>query len=136
MFFCVAPALAGGFLYYTSAKLFTIVTFIWMSLFILLCMIYYPMYYNSYKYSVNGMLIRVRRGVIYERTDAVYIRNLQYTTLSQTPLQKLMDLATLRLYAAGGVVYMPCLNYEEAKLLRIRLGKKMEAQMENGDNDN
>ena len=82
------------------------------------------------------MLVRVRRGVVYEQTDAVYIRNLQYTTLSQTPLQKLMGLATLRLYAAGGIVYIPCLNYEEARLLRVQLGKKMEAQVENGDNNN
>ncbi len=126
LLFSIMPAVLGGFFYYTAAKLFTVFTFLWMSIFLLLCFVYYPMYYHFYRYSISGMLIRVNRGVIYNQMDAVYIRNLQYTTLSQTPLQKLMHLATLRLYAAGGVVCIPCLNYEEARLIRVQLGKKME----------
>ena len=38
-----------------------------------------------------------------------------------------MNLATLRLYAAGGVVRTENISYEEARLLRIQLGKRMEA---------
>ena len=84
----------GGFLYYTAARAFTIFTFIWMAVFLLLCFVYYPMYYRQYCYSVGGMMVRVSRGVIYNQVDAVYIRNLQYTTLSQNLLQRLMNLAT------------------------------------------
>ena len=73
------------------------------------------------------MMVRVSRGVIYNQVDAVYIRNLQYTTLSQNLLQRLMNLATLRLYAAGGVVRIENISYEEARLLRIQLGRRMEA---------
>ena len=69
-------------------------------------------------------MVRVSRGVIYNQVDAVYIRNLQYTTLSQTLLQRLMNLATLRLYAAGGVVRIENISYEEARLLRIQLGQE------------
>ena len=127
---CIAPAVVGGFFFFTAAKLFTLWTFVWVSLFLLLCFVYCPMHYHFYRYSVSERMVRVSRGVVYNRMDAVYIRNLQYTTLSQTPLQKLMRLATLRLYAAGGVVRIPCLNYEEARLLRVQLGKKME--VENG----
>ena len=86
-----------------------------------------PMYYRQYRYSVGGMMVRVSRGVIYNQVDAVYIRNLQYTTLSQNLLQRLMNLATLRLYAAGGVVRIENISYEEARLLRIQLGRRMEA---------
>ena len=120
-------AFVGGFLYYTAARAFTIFTFIWMAAFLLLCFVYYPMYYRQYRYSVGGMMVRVSRGVIYNQVDAVYIRNLQYTTLSQNLLQRLMNLATLRLYAAGGVVRIENISYEEARLLRIQLGKRMEA---------
>ncbi len=95
-----------------------------------MCFVYYPMYYHAYRYSVSGMLVRVSKGIIYHQMDAVYIRNLQYTTLSQTPIQKLLHLATLRLYAAGGIVRISCLNYEEARLLRVQLGKRMEAEHE------
>lgn len=128
LLFCIAPAVLGGFFYYTAARLFTIWTFVWMSLFLLLCFVYYPMYYHFYRYSVSGMLVRVSRGVIYNQMDAVFVRNLQYTKLSQTPLQKIMHLATLRLYAAGGVVRISGINYEEARLLRVQLGKKMEVE--------
>ena len=69
----------------------------------------------------------------YNQMDAVFVRNLQYTKLSQTPLQKIMHLATLRLYAAGGVVRISGINYEEARLLRVQLGKKME--VEHGEHD-
>ena len=85
---CIGPAVLGGFLFYTAAQLFTIVTLIWVSVFLLLCFVYYPMYYRCYRYSISGTLIRVTRGVIYSQQDAVYLRNLQYTTLSQTPLQR------------------------------------------------
>ena len=115
---CIPPAFVGGFLYYTAARAFTIFTFIWMAAFLLLCFVYYPMYYRQYRYSVGGMMVRVSRGVIYNQVDAVYIRNLQYTTLSQHLLQ---------LYAAGGVVRIENISYEEARLLRIQLGKRMEA---------
>ena len=130
---CLVPALLGGFLYYTAAKLFTILTLIWMAVCVLLCFVYYPMYHHCYSYSVGGKQIRVSRGVVYSQTDVVYVRNLQYTTLSQTPLQRLMDLATLRLHAAGGVVQLYCIPYEEARLLRIQLGKKMEVEYAAGD---
>lgn len=46
LLFCIAPAVLGGFFYYTAARLFTIWTFVWMSLFLLLCFVYYPMYYH------------------------------------------------------------------------------------------
>ena len=124
---CIPPAFVGGFLYYTAARAFTIFTFIWMAAFLLLCFVYYPMYYRQYRYYVGGMMVRVSRGVIYNQVDAVYIRNLQYTTLSQNLLQRLMNLATLRLYAAGGVVRIENISYEEARLLRIQLGRRMEA---------
>lgn len=88
LLFCIAPAVLGGFFYYTAARLFTIWTFVWMSLFLLLCFVYYPMYYHFYRYSVSGMLVRVSRGVIYNQMDAVFVRNLQYTKLSQTPFRK------------------------------------------------
>ena len=124
---CIPPAFVGGFLYYTAARAFTIFTFIWMAAFLLLCFVYYPMYYRQYRYSVGGMMVRVSRGVIYNQVDAVYIRNLQYTTLSQNLLHRLMNLATLRLYAAGGVVRIVNISYEEARLVRIQLGRRMEA---------
>ena len=124
---CIPPAFVGGFLYYTAARAFTIFTFIWMAAFLLLCFVYHSIYYRQYRYSVGGMMVRVSRGVIYNQVDAVYIRNLQYTTLSQNLLQRLMNLATLRLYAAGGVVRIENISYEEARLLRIQLGKRMEA---------
>ena len=118
---------------YTAAKFFTILTLIRMAVFVLLCFVYYPMYHHCYSYSVGGKQIRVSRGVVYSQTDVVYVRNLQYTTLSQTPLQRLMDLATLRLHAAGGGVQLYCIPYEEARLLRIQLGKKMEVEYAAGD---
>ena len=72
---CLIPALLGGFLYYTAAKFFTILTLIWMAVFVLLCFVYYPMYHHCYSYSVGGKQIRVSRGVVYSQTDVVYVRN-------------------------------------------------------------
>lgn len=134
LLFCIAPAITGGFLYYTAARLFTIWTFGWMAVFLLLCFVYYPMYYHFYHYAVSDRMVRISRGVLYNQMDAVYIRNIQYTTISQTPLQKMMNLATLRLYAAGGVIRISGFNYEEARLLRVRLGRRMEVEHgEHGD---
>ena len=127
---CVLPAVIGGFFYYTAVKLFTIWTFLWMAVFLLLCFVYLPMFHQYYRYAVSNILIKVDRGVLFQRMDAVYIRNLQYTTLIQTPLQRVMHLATLQLHAAGGSVWLYCLSYEEARLLRVQLAQKMEVDHE------
>lgn len=132
---CALPALIGGFFYYTEAKVFTIFTFLWVAVFLFLCFIYCPMYYRCYRYSVNGKMVKICRGAFYQQTDAVYIRNLQYTTLSQTPIQRMMNLATLCLHAAGGVVWMRCIDYEEARLLRVQLARKMEEDYEKFNHD-
>lgn len=129
---CIPPAFIGGFLYYTAPRAFTIFTFIWVSLYLLLCFLYCPMYWRQYRYAVSRSMVRVRRGVLYNQVDAVYIQNLQYTILSQSLLQRMMGLATLRLYAAGGVVRIQDVRLEEARLLRIQLGKRMEKRPYNG----
>lgn len=122
------PSLLGGFLYYTVPKVFTIFTFTWFSLFILLCFLYYPFYYRGFSYSISESMIKINRGVFYFRMDAIYIKNIQYTSISQTLLQKILGLATLWIYAAGGKAHIPSIDHAIARQMRIQLLKKMEAK--------
>lgn len=123
----VAPAVLGGFFYYTIPNVFTIFTFVWFSLFLILCFLYFPFYYKGLSYAITESMVKVNRGVFYFRMDAVYIKNIQYTAITQTILQKVLGLATLRIYAAGGKVFIPSMDYSQARQLRIQLIKKMEA---------
>lgn len=73
----------GGFLYYTAARAFTIFTFIWMAAFrAVLCVLSNVL--PPVPAIRSGGEVRVSRGVMYNQVDAVYIRNLQYTTRART----------------------------------------------------
>lgn len=127
LFCCLLPAVAGGFFYFYAPGLFTVFTFVWFFLFLLLCFVYFPMRYSQFTYAITNTMVKVNQGVFYYRMDAVYIRNIQYTALSQTPLQKILGLASLHVFAAGGSVHIHCLPYSDARVLRVQLLKKMES---------
>lgn len=124
---CIPFSVVGGFLYFTTINVFTIYTFCWMSLFILVCLVYLPMRYSQFTFAVTNSMVKVNQGVFYFSMNAIYLSNIQYTSLSQTPLQKLLDLATLHIFAAGGAVHIPCLPYADARILRVQLLTKMES---------
>lgn len=128
LFCCCLPSLLGGFFRYTlSPTVFLSYTAGWFGGFLFLCFLYFPLRWNRMTYSISTTMVKVSRGVLFLRMDAVFIRNIQYTSVTQTPLQRLLGLASLHIYAAGGSVHLPSLEYPLARQLRVQLLKRMEA---------
>lgn len=125
--FCIVPAFIGGFFYYVLPGAFTLFSFIWVGGYLFCCFVYLPLRYSQYGYSISEKMVKVEQGVFFFRMDAVYIKNIQYTSISQTPLQKVLRLASLHIFAAGSCVHLPSLPHADARLLRIQLLKKMES---------
>lgn len=123
---CCPAALVGGFLFFTLPRTFTVFTFVWFSLFLLLAFLYCPACYAQFTFAVTDAMVKINHGVFYCRMDAMYIQNIQYTAITQTPLQKLLGLASLHIHAAGGSLHIPAMDDTQARQLRITLLKRME----------
>ena len=79
----------------------------------------------GYLYTDEG-LVR-RSGTIGYRTVALLYRKVQRVTVTQSPLQRRKELATLRVYMASGSVRIPFIEHALAKRLRDYILYKVES---------
>lgn len=87
--------------------------------------IYRTWRHAGYLYTDEG-LVR-RSGTIGYRTVALLYRKVQRVTVTQSPLQRRRDLATLRVYMASGSVKLPYIRHDLAKQLRDYILFKVES---------
>ncbi len=82
-------------------------------------LVWLPVKYLKLAYRLDGQTLYVRQGVIYTRYGAVFLENIQYVTVSATPLQRVFRLCSVNMILAGGRMTIPCVSAEEGELLRI-----------------
>jgi membrane protein YdbS with pleckstrin-like domain len=78
--------------------------------------------YTSYRVSEGG--VRIRRGVVWRLAISVPRSRVQHTDVSQGPIERAFDLATLIIYTAGtqhASVHLSGLAHETALTIRDHL---------------
>ena len=88
-------------------------------------LIYRTWRHAGYLYTDEG-LVR-RSGTIGYRTVALLYRKVQRVTVTQSPLQRRKNLATLRVYMASGSVKLPYIRHDLAQQLRDYILFKVES---------
>ena len=82
--------------------------------------------YRSLSYQITDRYIRLHKGALFRCENMIYIENIQYLTLSQTPLQRLFGLATLHITAAGGSLRLAGLEEDAVQAIRWEITLRME----------
>lgn len=102
----------------------TVLPLIWLSVsggFTALLLAWPPLSYRHTAYSVSAHGIRISRGVLWRSLLEVPRSRIQHTDVSQGPIERAFELATLVIYTAGthhSAVQLGGLSHETA--LRIR----------------
>lgn len=80
-----------------------------------------PVYRRLFRFILTDGELEVSGGVFYHRTRKIPLRSVYSTERSQTPLEKLFKLSTVRVNGAGVSVKLPSLTKEQSRRFLIRL---------------
>ena len=87
----------------------------------LLALIWVPRRYRHTGYQVRAMDLHLRTGALWRQTTSVTINRIQHLELTRGPIERLLGLARLSIYTAGGAgqdLAIPGLKAETAEQLR------------------
>ena len=87
--------------------------------FVFVSLFWLPVKYLKLAYRLEGNTLYIRWGVVYTRYGAAFLENIQYVTVSATPLQRLFKICNVNFVLAGGRMTIPCISSEEGEMLRI-----------------
>ena len=82
------------------------------------------MYHRRLRYRVDESGVRIRRGVLWRKVISIPTSRVQHTDVSQGPLQRRYELATLTVHTAGtqgASIALSGLEHGVAKRLRDHL---------------
>ncbi|MEG1632009.1 MAG: PH domain-containing protein [Hydrogenoanaerobacterium sp.] len=113
-----ALLLLNTLLFYDETIALIVIAAIILVPFLVMFFWYYPLKYRKLSYASAEDLLVINCGVIYTRRKSILSNNIQYITLTTTPLTKLFGLCTLFFHAAGSFVYLPCLSHDAARNLQ------------------
>lgn len=91
---------------------------------IVLLLMWAPRRYTLTGYKMNSLDVHFRTGALWRLQTAVPINRVQHVEISQGPLERLLGLARLVLYTAGGVgsnLAIPGLRKAHAESMRSEL---------------
>lgn len=117
---CVA-ALVLSFLISLIMEIFSTVWFVFTGLlavaFLFFYVFYYPVKYKKLTYAVGKGVLVLHGGVFYRRRRSIFLKNIQYIALFETPFSRILGLKDLIVHAAGGTLYLPGLEEQTCALL-------------------
>lgn len=90
-----------------------IVLWIIGAFFILLCALYCPLLYISYKYSISKDIFILKRGVIFNKTHIINKNHISYISVTKNPFTKITKLSTLTIVAPRARVIIPLMSHEK-----------------------
>lgn len=92
--------------------------FIFLLIHIVIAFIYIPWSYKRLKYVYNNNCVERHIGIIFHRITVLSLDKIQYASIFQTPLQKTMAVADLVISVSGGIIILPCLEWERAVYIK------------------
>lgn len=104
----------------------------------LLALLWAPRRYRHTGYQVRAMDLHLRTGALWRQTTSVTINRIQHLELTRGPLERLLGLARLSIYTAGGSgqdLAIPGLNAETAEQLRQYLLVQIAESATDSDHD-
>jgi membrane protein YdbS with pleckstrin-like domain len=105
-----------------------ILTAAWVLLFLLLYLVWLPLYYRSIRFRVGERAVLLRSGVLLRKTAVMPVAAIQFTGLRALPGERILGLCTLQLVAAGARLRLPGLPRGEAEGLAARLANTGEGR--------
>lgn len=119
---CALPCPFLIALFFPGAEIWSaVLTVLWVSVFLGMFLLYYPIKYQRLRYTLGGHSLQVHCGVFYNRLKAIDLNNIQHVSSVAGPLQRLLSLASVYVAGAGGVIALPCLEAANARALCERL---------------
>ncbi|MEG1869571.1 MAG: PH domain-containing protein [Oscillospiraceae bacterium] len=106
----IIPAFFVALFLKFGSDMFWIATTTWISIFLILAYIYYPIWYKNFSCTIKDDNLAVNSGIFFRTCRSINIRNVQYAVLMQTPLQRILKLATVVIFVAGGAMFLPNLD--------------------------
>ncbi|MEG2038844.1 MAG: PH domain-containing protein [Oscillospiraceae bacterium] len=114
----IIPAFFAALLFNFGSRLFCFATLIWITIFLILAFIYYPLWYKQFSCSITNENAVVNSGLFFRTCRSIGIDKVQYAVLMQTPLQRLLNLVTVVIFAAGGAIMLPNLDKADGETIR------------------
>lgn len=102
---------------YKIAIIYIVITF----LFFLINALLSPLSYESYSYCVNGLFIKVKRGVLIKSEKDIPLKRMQHIELNQTIGSRMLKKHSVVIHTSGGSTSISFLSLEEARELRETL---------------
>lgn len=111
------PAFLLFFFYRPEHILWKCAVGICAAVFLFFSLLWFPVKYWKLAYNIDGDTLYLRQGVIYTRYCSVTRKQLQYITLTSTPLQRCFSLYSAVLIMAGAHLFLPCIPLTEGEAL-------------------
>lgn len=80
--------------------------------------------YQAWGYRIDGKVLELREGVIFQTVTLLPLSRLQHVDLNRGPIERMLGLASLAVYTAGtehAEIVVPGLGLDEAERLRDQL---------------
>jgi len=119
VFFMFIPAFLLFFFYQPDSLTWIFCAVTVAAAFLFVSLVWLPVKYLKLAYRLEGNTLYIRWGVVYTRFGAAFLENIQYVTISATPLQRLFRICSVNFILAGGMMTIPCISSEEGEMLRI-----------------
>jgi membrane protein YdbS with pleckstrin-like domain len=91
--------------------------FVFIALYIFAVLYYLPRRYHSVTYQVTPARIELQKGVFFQNIFQLEFNSIIYTRCTQTLLQRLFKLCTVKLHPIGSAATLPHLPVADAKFL-------------------
>lgn len=112
---------------------------IFFSVYIVIFIVVNPwLKYKNFRYSLEADVIYIRTGIIFVSTQEIPLFRIQNIDITEGFLMQFYDLATVKLFTAGGFPSVELINKAEAQRLKqmIRQQKAEQSDEDNIDNEN
>ena len=119
IFFMFVPSFFLFFFYQPQSMVWRLCTGAAAIGFVFVSLLWLPVKYMKLAYQLEGDILYLRWGVVYTRFGAAFLENVQYVTVSATPVQRIFHLCSVSFILAGGRMTIPCIPVEEGKMLRL-----------------
>jgi len=119
IFFMFIPAFLLFFFYYPQSLVWKLCVIAAGAGFAFVSLLWLPVKYLKLSYRLDGNTLYIRWGVVYTRFSATFLENIQYVSVSATPLQRIFHLCSVNFILAGGRMSIPCISAGEGEMLRV-----------------